>query len=154
MSNPLLVAKTAPNAVLPTKAHGNDVGYDFYCSEKKGIAAQGITNVQLGVRIKLPEGYWGLLVGRSSTSYVHGLFVIPGVIDPGYVGPMFVQVLNTKSHTVLIENGQRIAQLILIPTAGDRGVTEIEEVNLDDPEAYWNIGNWRRGKDGFGSSGN
>ena len=148
----ILVARTNLKAKLPTQAYPNDVGFDLYCTENKAVAPKGITEIDCGIRMVLPTGFWGILVGRSSTSFRRGLLIVTAVIDPDYTGPMFIQVLNTTPNSILVKEGERLAQMVLVQSAGLRRVVEISVEDLDNPDAYWNEGNKRR-QEGFGSSG-
>lgn len=74
---------------------------------------EGTVLVPTAVRGTLPEGVTGLLIGRSS-NYKKGLEVLPGVIDADYQGEIKIMVKATK-HTVIIHQGERIAQILLLP---------------------------------------
>lgn len=95
-----------------------------------------------GIRIELPEGYWASIEARSSTSKL-GLIVPKGVIDEGYRGEMFAQVMNVGKEAVTIRDGQRIIQLIIHKRhIKDFNIIEVDELSPSE-----------RGEDGFGSTG-
>lgn len=112
------VMKTDPDAlgVLAPQKPG-DVGYDLAASRDTIIPPYGnaLTKVPIGVRLKLPEGYWGYVAGRSSAGVHKNLLVCPGVIDNGYTGEMFALVWNMGAHSQCVRKGERIAQIILLP---------------------------------------
>ena len=62
----------------------------------------------------LPKNTMGLLLGRSRTT-MKGLLVAPGVIDSDYMGEIKIMAHSPQGITV-IQSGQRVAQLILLPT--------------------------------------
>lgn len=94
------------------------------------------------IKIELPEGYWASIEARSSTSK-QSLIVPKGVIDEGYRGELFAQLINIGKKPVTIHHGDRLIQLILHERIVER--FEVEEVDkLSESE---------RGETGFGSSG-
>lgn len=127
----------------PTRAYSDDAGLDLYVHGDHQIEPGQYVDVDLNVRIKTPPGYWVLLTGRSSSMRNRRLLVSQGVIDPGYIGPLYAGVTNMSAKTVHVLHGERIAQLIAF-----RNETEslrLVEVN-ELPET-------ERGARGFGSSG-
>lgn len=137
----LMVSKAHPDAQAPTRAYAGDAGWDLYVDEDAEIPPRSAVDLPLGVAVAIPDGYYGRIVGRSSTHRKHGLHVVEGIIDAGYRGPLFANAWNPSGETKLIERGQRIAQLILTRVPAE------EYVLVDQlPES-------ERGTRGFGSSG-
>ena len=94
------------------------------------------------IKIELPKGYWASIEARSSTSK-QSLIVPKGVIDEGYRGELFAQLINVGKRPVTIHHGDRLIQLILHERVVEK--FEVEEVDkLSESE---------RGETGFGSSG-
>ena len=143
--------KTTESLVLPVQAtklgaelhqtYPGDAGFDLPVSERTVVQAKQWKDVPTGVKISVPIGYWGLVLGRSSTFYKRSLHVHPAVIDAGYTGDLKVAVMNSNSERIAIEEGERIAQLIIVPKPF---VIPVEMVELPEGE---------RGDRGFGSSG-
>jgi dUTP pyrophosphatase len=135
--------KIVGSARLPTRAIGDDAGYDLFVSRSVWIEPGTFVDVHCGVACNLPEGYWGLIIGRSSALRRRGLMVTQGVIDAGYRGELFAGAWNLRDEPVRIEEGERLAQFILLPTYPP-GV-----------EAVWadQVTTTERGSRGFGSSG-
>lgn len=133
-----------PEARMPIRAHSDDAGWDLFVSQEVVVPPHGFLDVPSGVSVELPNGYWGLLTGRSSTIRKRGLLVVQGVIDTGYRGELFSAVWNLTSEAVKIARGERIAQLILLPNATAQSVLVRHEGDLAGSE---------RGFGGFGSSG-
>jgi len=100
--------------LLPPAKKG-DAGYDLVCAEDVTLhnTNNKPTYVATECAMKLPEGYWGLILPRSSTGK-KGIMVIPSVIDEGYTGPLFSYVYAFQD-TVFIKKGDRIAQIVLMP---------------------------------------
>lgn len=127
----------------PIRLNGGDAGFDLFVSERTVCPGAAFTDVPAGIRLELPEGYWGLVIGRSSTLRKRGLMVMQSVIDQGWRGPMFAGVWNMAHHPVTLEVGERVAQLIPIGQAA----RHLQPVLVDE------LGPGDRGDAGFGSSG-
>ena len=138
-------ARIDPEARIPNQARPGDAGLDLYTLGTYKIEPGAFVDLLCGVRAAFDPGWWGHIVGRSSTFRNRGLLVIPAVIDSGYTGPLFVGVVNQNKTPVLVEHGDRLGQLILMANQTD--FAEIREVSLDQ------IPNTVRGQTGFGSTG-
>lgn len=137
----VILVKSAPGSVSPERAYSDDAGYDLGCYKDILVPAKGSMDVPTGVSVAIPEGYWGLIIGRSSTWFKRGLLVVQGVIDRGWRGELFVAVYNTTNADVQVSKGDRLAQLVVLPAwPGTTMPTE---------ELPWH----ERGLRGFGSTG-
>lgn len=131
------------NVQDPTRAHDTDAGLDLYVPEGQGCLVRpgAVYTVNMGVRVAIPDGYYGQLALRSSAG-AKGL-TIPhgaGVIDSGYRGDLKVMV-TALAEPVLVAAGERICQLIVLPLPH----VDVENGVVDD--------NTDRGEGGFGSTG-
>lgn len=138
----LKVKQLVSHAMVPEKAHTGDLGYDLFSADQTSIHAGETKLISTGISIGFPEGYGGLLRDRSSVATKRGLFVVAGVIDNGYTGEIKVALHNSTEGFQTIYRGDKIAQLILIPTV-DFQVELVEEITSNDG----------RGENGFGSTG-
>ena len=131
------------DAVPPTRARSGDAGYDLRATERVSIPQDGRRLVGTGVAIALPQGVAGLVTPRSGIAIEHGITLLnaPGLIDPNYRGEIKAILHNTGERRYMVEPGDRIAQLLLVPYC----VPELEVV--DELPAT------DRGANGFGSSG-
>lgn len=123
-------------------AYPGDVGYDLAVSER--ICFQPGEFMRVPTRVEgmaIPPGHWGLIIARSSINNAGDFLVLPGVIDAGWRGALFVFVHNLGKRHAVIDAGTRIAQLVLVPAS----VVPILPVTALPPS--------RRGTSGFGSSG-
>lgn len=104
------------------------------------IPPQQMANFGTGVSVKLPKGYWGAIKPRSSTFAKRKLFVMGGTIDEGYIGELSIFIWNPTRELRQVENGDRLAQLIISP----RVTPAINIVN--------SLPQTKRGDSGFGST--
>jgi dUTP pyrophosphatase len=138
----LRVVLTAADAAAPTRAYADDAGIDLYTAKDTTIEPGDFVDIHTTVeKVQLPDGYWGMITGRSSTLRTYRLHVPQAVIDPGWRGPLFVGAWNLGGNPVHIKAGQRIGQLILIPN----NPAAVRVVDMVDAAP--------RGESGFGSSG-
>ena len=131
------------NVPDPTRAHGTDAGLDLYVPEGQGCLVRpgAVYTIDLGIRLAIPDGYYGQLTLRSSAgkkglTLPHGV----GVIDSGYRGNLKVLVA-ALAEPVLVATGERICQLIILPLPA----VDTEIGVVDDSTD--------RGAGGFGSTG-
>ena len=99
--------------------------------------------VPTGLYVGIPEGFEIQVRPRSGLAFKQGITVLntPGTIDSSFTGEIGVILQNNGTEEFLIENGDRIAQLVLceVPKCIWKEVTELEETE--------------RGSSGFGHSG-
>jgi dUTP pyrophosphatase len=135
------VKKLFSDAQLPQKAHTGDLGYDLFSLGITTIHPGETTLVNAGISIQFPVGYGALLRDRSSVATKRNLFVVAGVIDNGYTGAILIALHNAGSSAQRIQHGEKIAQMILIPTV-EFPVEEVAEIESSDG----------RNDNGFGST--
>jgi dUTP pyrophosphatase len=134
-----------PDAVLPRYANDGDAGCDLVAVESCTLAARGgRALVATGLAVAIPEGHGGFVLPRSGLASKHGVTLAnaPGLIDPGYRGEVKVAMVNLDpEHDYVVEKGDRVAQLVVVPLALANFLV-VDEL----PVAA-------RGDGGFGSSG-
>ena len=136
------VKKLVEHASIPIKAHAGDLGYDLFASDQVSIYAGDTVLISTGIAIQFPEGYGGLIRDRSSIATKRKLFTVAGVIDNGYTGEIKIALHNSTENFQTIYRGDKIAQLILIPTV-NFDVEEVTDISSNDG----------RNDSGFGSTG-
>lgn len=143
MNNLTIKAVIDDHGSVPAYSRADDAAVDLRASESCYIKAGAVRLVDTGVRVAIPSGYVGLVCPRSGMACKHEVTVInsPGVIDPNYRGSIKVGLVNHNSAGFDIREGDRIAQLLIVPVPR---VVFQQVAELDDTE---------RGADGFGSSG-
>ena len=137
--------KLLQNAIIPTTGTINSAGYDLFAciNEDINIHPNCIVIISTGLAIEIPNGYFGMVCSRSGLALKYGVHVLnsPGIIDSDYRGEIKCILHNASNSAFIIQNGAKIAQLIVIKYENIRWVeTEI----LSDTS---------RGYNGFGSTG-
>lgn len=128
-------------AKIPTKTNYSDAGFDLYSSVSTIIPPKQRKTVNTGIALQMPEHFAGLIWPRSGLSVKQGVDVLAGVVDSGYRGEIMVCLYNTSDQNVVINTGDRIAQIIF------------QEVPRVIMEVHESLGSSQRGDNGFGSSG-
>jgi len=151
------IKKLTENAIIPKYAKEGDAGLDLTAVSinKNGTYPDGYIEYGTGLAIEIPEGYFGMIIPRSSvTKKALTLKNNCGIIDSGYRGELMIRFMNPTSSiteynsgtqgTIAKENiyevGERVAQLILIPIPYV-DLVEVEELSETE-----------RAEGGFGST--
>ena len=141
----LQVKKLKPGAKLPTYATAQSAGADLYvCLEEPVTLQPGETKfLPTGLAVAVPQGYAGLVSARSGMACKRGLAPANkvGVIDSDYRGEVNVVLHNHGPEPQTVLNGDRVAQLVLVP------------VLTPEPELVEELEETGRGAGGFGSTG-
>jgi len=132
-------------AQKPQYATDHAAGADLYAVLEKPLVLEPLSRalIPTGLRIALPLGYEAQIRPRSGWAYRHGITCLnaPGTIDSDYRGEIKVILINLSDKPFVIENGDRIAQLVIAPVVHANFSISPQ---LDDTT---------RGADGFGSTG-
>ena len=99
-----------------TKGHDDDAAWDLHATESVVVSDGFRQVVKTGVTLELEPDEVALVCSRSGLAAKHGVFVLnaPGVIDAGYKGEVQVILQNLGGHTFWVEEGDRIAQLLIL----------------------------------------
>lgn len=139
------IKKLRPGAELPTRGSAYAAGYDLRaCIDAPVVIAPGETKmVGTGLSVAVPVGYFGAVFARSGLASKQGLRPANcvGVCDSDYRGEYTVALHNDSAEPRTVQNGDRIAQLVVIPCL-DLEFDEVSELSATE-----------RGAGGFGSTG-
>ena len=141
------IKKIDERAIIPTYGTAYSAGADLYALSTNGEAISidgGATVlVHTGIAVEIPQGYCGLIFARSGLATKKDLAPANkvGVIDADYRGEVMVALHNHGAKTQTVENGERIAQLAIVPFLK----AEFEESE--------ELSDTVRGAGGFGSTG-
>lgn len=145
MQQAVSVKKLRAGAQLPRYGSACAAGADLYACLDAPVTVQPGQTVLIptGLALELPVGFVGLVYARSGLATKRGLAPANkvGVIDSDYRGELFVSLFNHGAAPQLIENGERIAQLVITPYLT---ADFLESDTLSDTA---------RGSGGFGSTG-
>jgi dUTP pyrophosphatase len=135
--------KLRNTAQIPTKGSSQAAGYDLYACEGTYIMPGQTRLIPTGLSIQPPEGYCAKIYARSGLASKKGLRPANcvGICDEDYTGEYMVALHNDSDQMQVIEDGERIAQLMF-----ERYYSvEFEEVEQ--------LKTTERGSGGFGSTG-
>ncbi len=130
---------------LPSYETLASAGMDLRASIQEPISLKPLERalVKTGLFIELPLGYEAQVRTRSGLALKKGITVLnsPGTVDADYRGEIGVILVNLSSETFVIENGERIAQLV---------IAKHERAEWNEVDA---LSETARGAGGFGSTG-
>lgn len=157
------IKRLSNTAILPTYGTKDSAGMDLYLDLQSSptfwngnprfstdenqndvyLLPQDVAMLSTGVSISIPDGYVGLIYARSGLASKSG--VRPrnavGVVDSDYRGAVMVPLVNDSEDSIVINQGERIAQMIITPYE-QANLIEVDELDSTD-----------RGSGGFGSTG-
>lgn len=141
----LLVRRVQSRARVPEYQSALAAGLDLAACvpEPVTMSPGAIVVIPTGLSVAIPVGYEGQVRPRSGLATKHGVTVVnaPGTIDADYRGELKVALVNLGREAYVVEDGARIAQLVIGPVS--RAVVRL----VDDLPAT------ERGAGGFGSTG-
>jgi|SRR3989344_307770 len=97
--------------------------------------------IKTGIKVAIPQGYFGSIRDRSGLGFKEGLTTIGGVIDETYRGEIGVILFNTSKKPYKLTKNERVAQLI---------IQKYEKVDIEYVDE---LDETNRSQEGFGSSG-
>ena len=130
---------------LPAYETPSSAGLDVRANLPDSITLKSLDRalIKTGLFLEIPHGFECQVRPRSGLAYKKGLTVLnsPGTIDADYRGEVGVILINLSSEEVVIENGERIAQLVF---------AQVEQAEWTETEI---LSETERGAGGFGSTG-
>jgi dUTP pyrophosphatase len=141
----VLIKKLDPAVKLPAYKTNGASGMDLMAFIKEPVSVKPKTSnlIPTGLSVAFSEDYEIQIRPRSGLAAKNNISVLntPGTVDSDYRGEIKVIIYNHGSENFVINNGDRIAQMILTPVIK----IELEETN--------NLPETIRGEGGFGSTG-
>ena len=137
----LLVQQLSDTATIPTKGSQDAAGFDMAASAPTIIENNSRGMVSTGLAVAIPTDAYGRIAPRSGLAVEQGITVGAGVIDADYRGEVKILLFNHGNKPLVVQTGDRIAQLIIEKIAH----VQIELAKQLPPS--------HRGKRGFGSTG-
>lgn len=134
--------KLSGNGKIPKRQTNGSAGFDL-CSNQNLLLKAGELGVAVttGISLAIPEGYAGHIILRSGLNKNSKVFASQGLINSDYRGEIIVVMNNQSPVDFQIEEGDRIAQLVIlkVPVVDFLKVSELDATE--------------RGEGGFGSTG-
>ena len=141
----VLIKKLDPKVAIPSYKTKGASGMDLmaFVKEKIVIKPQTSALIPTGLSVAFSEDYEIQIRPRSGLAAKNNISVLnsPGTIDSDYRGELKIIIFNHSNHDFIVNNDDRIAQMVLTPIAK----MELEEAN-ELPKTL-------RGEGGFGSTG-
>jgi dUTP pyrophosphatase len=130
---------------LPKYETTGSAGMDLYANLTEPILLKPLQRVlvKTGLFIALPNDYEAQIRPRSGLAYKNGITVLnsPGTIDADYRGEIGVILINLSEKAFTINDGERIAQMVIAP------YTKVNWMEVQE------LSETKRGSGGFGSTG-
>ncbi|WP_370582957.1 dUTP diphosphatase [Pontibacter sp. 172403-2] len=130
---------------LPSYQTLQSAGMDLRANLEAAVTLKPLQRalIPTGLFIELPEGHEAQIRPRSGLAFKHGISIVnsPGTIDADYRGEIKVLLINLSDQEFVVEDGERIAQMI---------VAKYERVAWQEAEE---LSDTERGKGGYGSTG-
>lgn len=130
---------------IPKYQTENSAGVDIRASldEDLVLKAGEFKLVSTGIYLEIPSSYEVQIRARSGLSIKHGIGLVNGIgtIDSDYRGEIKVPLINFSKEDFTIENGMRIAQMVL---------SKYEKINFEEVDE---LSDSERQDGGFGSTG-
>ena len=141
----LLIKRFSKNVIIPKYETSGSSGMDIaaYIKENIEINPNEKAIVPTGFSLSIPKGFEIQIRPRSGFAAKNDISVLntPGTIDADYRGEIKVILINLGKKKFIVENGLRVAQMIMCPVVQAK-IEEVEELSSTD-----------RGSGGFGSTG-
>jgi len=130
---------------LPAYETKFSAGLDLRANLEESITLKPMERmlVKTGLFLEIPEKYEAQVRPRSGMAIKHGITVLnsPGTIDADYRGEVGVILINLSNEAFVINDGERIAQLVF---------SKVKQAKWVEAEA---LSETERGEGGFGSTG-
>ena len=141
----ILIKRLSDKVVLPKYETEGSSGLDLAAHINKNVEIKpGSTAIiPTGIAVSIPKNFEIQIRPRSGLAAKSQISVLntPGTIDADYRGELKVILINLSAKSFLVENGARIAQMVLCP---------VVKANLKEVKS---LEDTKRGSGGFGSTG-
>ena len=130
------------DSVRPMKQHYGDAGFDVHALESCLLWPGERHRFPLGFALELPENWVAIISERSGAAHKFGIITLGNIIDCNYRGEVHATLFNSDAKVrYTIEQGDRIAQMLIIPCYTGTELEIVEELSPSN-----------RGEGGFGST--
>ena len=141
----IFIKRLSKDIILPKYETSGSSGLDLSANIKTSVKIEPgeTTIIPTGISVSIPKNFEIQIRPRSGLAAKNQISVLntPGTIDADYRGEIRVILINLSKETFVVENGARIAQMVVCPVIK----AKLKEVDSLD--------NTSRGSGGFGSTG-
>jgi len=109
------VKKISSKAELPSYLYDTDVGFDLRANEEAKLLPGEQKEIKTGLIFEIPKNHVGLVRDRIGIVSKMGIHTSAGTFDPGFRGEVSIMLVNLSEETKYVEEGMRIAQMIILP---------------------------------------
>ncbi len=155
---------TSDRYLAKMQVHPGDAGMDLYplvftpdCITRTYANFNMVWCIPVGLSLLVPEGYVGIITGRSSSlTKMAGNPVAQSIIDHGYTGPLFVNITIPYEKSPEQENTKELYERLIEFTAQKQAIAQIIFIaySLLHPIVVTELPKTPRGEKGFGSTDN
>lgn len=135
------VKKISSDAEIPSYAYSTDVGFDLRANNSAELFPGEQKEFKTGLIFEIPQGCVGLIRDRVGIVTKMGIHTCAGTFDSGFRGEISIFLVNMSEESQYIEEGMRIAQMIIIPVVKPQ-IIEVKKMEGTE-----------RGEKSFGSTG-
>jgi len=140
----LQVIKRNPNAIIPSKAHESDIGYDLTAISEYKRLNNGVVLFDTGISVVPENGYYTEIIPRSSLSKTGWMLANSiGIIDPDYRGNLLIALIKINKDSNDLQLPFCKVQLVVRKSEASNIIIVSDN----------NTNNTQRGSGGFGSTG-
>ncbi|MEX1027837.1 MAG: dUTP diphosphatase [Candidatus Paceibacterota bacterium] len=140
MARTIQIKKLYDDTKMPGYAKPGDVALDMFSHEAATLQPGERKVFHTGFALEFPEGFAAIVKDKGGIANA-GVTTMGGVFDAGYRGEYNAQLLNVGTEPYVVEKGDKIAQLMILP---------VEIVTLEEVAE---LGDSERGVGRFGSTG-
>ena len=130
---------------LPSYANDTDACMDLKLKIETGKDILDVAESKVystGLKIKVPKNHIMLIFPRSSTGFKLSCMLAntTAIIDEGYRDEIKLKIFNYGNHEVVLEDGQRIAQFVILPRPTLNLIQVVEDINFKEGDRGGGIG--------------
>jgi dUTP pyrophosphatase len=127
MEEVIKIKKISSNAEIPAYAYSTDVGFDLRAITSEKLFPGEQKEFKTGLIFEIPAGHVGLIRDRAGIVTKMGVHTCAGTFDPGFRGEVTIFLVNMSEETQFVEEGMRIAQMVILPVARPE-IVEVKKV--------------------------
>ena len=109
----IIITASSPDIIIPNTAYDNDSGYDIYSPIDITLESNIPVKINSQLRISIDSPLYSIYVENRSSMGIKGIIITTKVIDNGYTGFIYINMVNITKETLYIKKNEKIAQFII-----------------------------------------